>query len=487
VRKIAKNKVKYFFCFCLLNMNYLNISHANMEKEKVVVVGAGLAGLTAAYRLKQAGKEVEVYEARPRPGGRVLTLTINGSKEEMGGKALSDGGEAKHIIALALELGLTIDEVYLEWSPRKYFMKGQKGDYLSLYKDIPSLTPELVLSIEKMSNQVSALSFILDHFFQGQETLRSLYEIHMACFEGSSSDELSSFYVHSFLSFLKTYKKESEEAAEGKTHLYTYKQIKGGNSCLVEALADSLQGHIYYRCPLRKIKKGKNEKMVLAFEQNVEVEASCVILALPCSTLRDVEIEENVIPDDQLEAIKTLNYGTNAKLLLPIERTTTSICRVNYLSDAVTWFNKDEKVQTVYYGGRAGNFDSHSELELATKLNTALTELKELYPDLESEPTIGVMPENTQAFSSFTHAVGVSWACEEFSKGSYSNCGVGQENMFNTLATVQEEKVRKVFRPIGNHLFFAGEHTSLEHPATLEGAVESGETAARMVLKRVKF
>src|SRR5678815_3193695 len=42
--------------------------------KKVVVIGAGLAGLSAGYELTQAGHDVTILEARNRPGGRVLTL-----------------------------------------------------------------------------------------------------------------------------------------------------------------------------------------------------------------------------------------------------------------------------------------------------------------------------------------------------------------------------------------------------------------------------
>jgi len=52
---------------------------------KVVVIGAGLAGLTTAYRLKQQGMDVELYEARGRVGGRILSVHINTQIGELGG------------------------------------------------------------------------------------------------------------------------------------------------------------------------------------------------------------------------------------------------------------------------------------------------------------------------------------------------------------------------------------------------------------------
>ena len=49
-----------------------------MVPREVVVVGAGIAGLTAAYRLKQAGHHVQVLEASPNAGGRMITIEWNG-------------------------------------------------------------------------------------------------------------------------------------------------------------------------------------------------------------------------------------------------------------------------------------------------------------------------------------------------------------------------------------------------------------------------
>src|SRR5436305_14419046 len=71
----------------------------------VVVVGAGLAGLTAARQLVKKGKKVVVIEADKRVGGRVLNLDIGGGKITEVGAALI-GETEDHIAQLAKDLGL---------------------------------------------------------------------------------------------------------------------------------------------------------------------------------------------------------------------------------------------------------------------------------------------------------------------------------------------------------------------------------------------
>src|SRR5579871_2056456 len=82
---------------------------ATMYASEISIIGAGLSGLTSAYRLQQGGHQVTVYEALDRPGGRVLTYYSGNSYEELGGKFLNDGGDAVHIRNLIQELGLEVD------------------------------------------------------------------------------------------------------------------------------------------------------------------------------------------------------------------------------------------------------------------------------------------------------------------------------------------------------------------------------------------
>ena len=86
-----------------------------------MVVGAGLAGLTTAYRLYQKGYPVEVYVAQSRVGGRVHSVLIKNfdgedSIAEVGAQNITDGGEAVNLLSLARELGIDILAGNLEFT-----------------------------------------------------------------------------------------------------------------------------------------------------------------------------------------------------------------------------------------------------------------------------------------------------------------------------------------------------------------------------------
>src|SRR4051812_11717203 len=84
---------------------------AASKSSDVVVVGAGLAGLTAARKIAKAGRTVTVLEARDRVGGRVLTHSLGGSDySELGGMFF--GPTQDRIQALASELGVGTFKTY---------------------------------------------------------------------------------------------------------------------------------------------------------------------------------------------------------------------------------------------------------------------------------------------------------------------------------------------------------------------------------------
>lgn len=98
-----------------------------MQKRKVIIVGGGLAGLSAAYELsREAGFEVHLIEKATRLGGRVLTYTINGQGADVGGFLVYPWYKRYH--QLVDDLGLS-DELIKVPAIRDYFVNDRnKGD-----------------------------------------------------------------------------------------------------------------------------------------------------------------------------------------------------------------------------------------------------------------------------------------------------------------------------------------------------------------------
>ena len=101
-----------------------------LKVEPVLIVGAGIAGLTAAYRLEQAGVPIRIIEAQNRVGGRMLSLRnhfSNGQVVELGGELIDTNHTS--IRALATELEIALDDYSTDdkaLSKDIWFFEGQR-------------------------------------------------------------------------------------------------------------------------------------------------------------------------------------------------------------------------------------------------------------------------------------------------------------------------------------------------------------------------
>lgn len=454
-------RIIFHLFFCLI----VQVLFAENEP-KISVIGAGLAGLTAAYRLEKMGHPVEVYEARERLGGRVFTIQIGDSFTEGGGQNFFDGGLAENITALTQELKLETITYPIHPTRSQYLYQGKLYSFFDIFRNFKKQPSEpLYLSLKEMAKKAKNLDEILIAFSEGDEQFRFIAECRMRGYEGNDCKDLSNYYVDSFWKFFERSIEFAKLEISDEEIEWEIQSVKGGNSRLIAALANQLSHPVHTQFVLQKISSTPEGKIRLHFNDVREVVTDIVILALPCSTLRHVQIEEGLIPNDQLHAIQILQYGTNAKILVPIQLKNPDVPGFSQTGSAATWFNQDRSIMTLYYGGSFGVFKASDTKALLEK---EIPALRMLYPTIHFP--LGMEP------------LGISWINEKFSKGSYSSWGVDQYEIFGEMQDNDwDERVRKVFRSIKGSIFFAGEHTALEEPATMEGAVESGERVARMV------
>ncbi len=406
-----------------------------------------------------------VYEARPRSGGRILTYLHGETHDELGGKFIGDGGEAGHMRALLQELGLQIHSSQVSLN-RSYYHEGSRHPYPPPLDHLPSPTPALYQKLQERAKRAAHLGELLDEHLGASGIIRHLFEIRIRNYDGLSSSQLDpqdfstfwDYYCHAF----------------ARHTTLTVETVEGGSFRLVEALTNALDFPIHYNNPLKEVAKQSGGFALQVGERSIQ--ADYLILTNPASTLSSIHFEEHALPQDRLQTITQLGYGTNAKILIPLEQTDQAASDYCYTESAVTYFNADKSLLTLYSGGEAGCF-SNPQAELEREIPA----LKTLYPSIVYKGEIKPIPTTQRPFVRGEGPVAINWHQEPYSIGSYSCYRPGQAARFSQLIQSYGEAVRAPFSPIDGRLFFAGEHTAIHHTATMEGAIESGERCARMV------
>lgn len=452
---------------------------------RIAIVGAGLAGLTAAYRLKQAGIIATIYEATNRVGGRCWTKRgyfKEGQIVEHGGELIDTGH--LEIQELAKELGLELDHLIkaesIGTTPFYYFDKCSYS-FQEVTNDFMGILPKLERDLEKageetLYNQYTARGFELDHMsvvdyinetIPGgiQSRFGKLLELAYTLEFGAAASEQSALNLLYLLGFAE------------KEHFQIYGDsdecfhIKGGNDQLPALLAENLNGQIQFHSQLIKIEQVDGNEIRLFFrngEKEWEVLADKVILAIPFSILRSIDYKNASFRELKRLAIEELGMGVNTKLHVQFFNRFW-----NELGNNGETYT-DAGYQQTFESSRAqpgisGILVNYTGGETAAKL-FALTDddLKESTKQFLEKLNL-VLPgsvTNWNGLSTVDH-----WLSNHWSKGSYSYWKVGQYTKFAGIGGERE----------GN-IFFAGEHTSIKYTGYLNGAVESGERASLEVL-----
>ncbi|MCH9625497.1 MAG: hypothetical protein S4CHLAM123_06730 [Chlamydiales bacterium] len=447
---------------------------------KVVIIGAGLAGLTAAYRLQNEGVDIHLYEARDRVGGRVLTVNVNGNIAELGGQNIADGGEAAHITRLIHEFGFEVRENYINLDPA-YFNGENLAPVNELLKN-KKFDPETLKSqLEELASSSDNMKEVLGGLIEETDPLYEILAVRLAAYEGASIEKLSPFYAETLFHMLLGGICAVHQGNEEKENSVELVSIKEGNATLPQKIAEILGPRLHLNMALTKVSKKENNTFTLTFQDGEEVNADILILAMPCSVYEQIAFEESVIPLDRLRNIESVQYGTNAKILVPFDETPSK--KTAFINNQITsFFESARNILTLYCTEKMSVFSHETILNTYAQVSS-MVEMG--FGKISSLPISPVFAED-RAFATYSSVVGYSWPNDPHVRGSYSYISPGQEGLLTDMTEEQGEKFKTLFAPIGQKLYFAGEHASIlmEVSGTMEAACESGERVARAILKK---
>jgi monoamine oxidase len=402
-------------------------------RRRVVVVGAGLAGLACADALAGAGIEVVVFEARDRVGGRVLTIRdplTGGRHAEAGGELFAT--EDVRVRALARRFRLAIESVGKAhpvvyrtgrrhaWnafvSPR---VERDIDRFRTLTRSLsgPGLDTRSVASLIREAKLGDRARFLVTH------ELRRRY--------GVEPESLS----------LAFYAQREHVALPGRTPIAYF---RGGADLLPLALARRLDVRLEERAS--SIEQAKPGVRVNGMG------ADAVVITVPVPVLGTIAFGF-ALPPALLAAIEELRYGNGVKTVLQYEEGFRARGSVVTDLSFQTASISDRRVVAAYTTGR--NALLYGTIGKRTRPLLVADELGEVFPGSRGRYLTGAS---------------YSWHTDGWSLGTAVAYAPGQVTRF-------QEVIRQ---PLGR-VHFAGEHTDAL-AGTMEGAVRSGLRAASAVI-----
>jgi monoamine oxidase len=449
---------------------------------EVVIVGAGIAGLTAAHRLDQAGVPVRIFEAQNRTGGRMLSLRghfPDGQVVELGGELIDTGHE--RIRALCAELRIAVDDlaqVDEGVAHDTWFFGGQRRTEAEivaafvpiaarLEADLATLRGDTVtyretagaealdrLSIEQWLDRAGVTGWV-----------RTLLQVAYTAEYGLEIGRQSSLNLLMMIDA----KPDSFRIYGDSDERY---HVRGGNDLVVGALARRLEDRIETNTALEAVSRRADGLLRLSLRRGGAsrvVDAAHVVLALPFTLLREVKLDVD-LPPAKRKAIAELGYGTNAKLMVGFaERVWRTTHRTNGSVTTDVGFQSSWETSRAQAGasGVLTNFTG-GDHGVALGQGSAKDQADAFVRGLET-----IFPGAAAARAGMEE-VRFHWPSHPWTRGSYASYLVGQ---WTTIAGAEGEAV--------GPLRFAGEHCSLEAQGFMEGGCETGEAAAQALLEEM--
>jgi monoamine oxidase len=463
---------------------------------RIAIVGAGIAGLNAAWQLHRHGLHATVYEARGRVGGRMLSrigLVEPGIVDDIGGSLVNT--DHADLLALIKTFKLSLydrrkDPERLGLPATAWLIDGRKLDEAEVAEDLRPLARRIIADARRVDEDFDRLAPRFDRlsvkaYLDELADLitvpyaRRLIEAAVRSEYGAEPTQSSALQL---LFLLPTVRGRDVELLAYSDEAFV---VREGSGALPLRIARALGSQMRLSMPLVALRdEGKGYSLTFAPRgggRHEVVQADIVVLALPFTTLRRVALDLQ-LPTLLRRCIEEVGLGRNEKLFAGYRPRVwhrpggfAAELWTDHREFGLLWDDSQRQpdhprgVLNFYFGGEQVDRLFDQSTQVAGRRCVEI--LEEALP------------------GSARHATGnfarTNWTREPYTRGSYTNLTPGQYTRFADFRWIEaedpDERVEVSFR----NLFFAGEHTSDEYYGFMNGGAQTGRLAAESILRRL--
>lgn len=398
----------------------------------VVVIGAGLAGLTAAWELGKAGYECTVLEARDRVGGRTWSERLdNGEVTERGGEYVFP--TEFPIRRLSAEVGVPIMSHNVRYGRRTV-----NGRVIS-FEELGSTSERVRATLSQMIADGEREVSLERAFATALGTDYRLDPVYRRTTTSAAADpdlvSAEAVLLH--------------ESSTVNGYVEDGGRFVGGNQSLSIELARRLGDRVRLEHPVAALDQSASGVQV-TLSDGTRIEADAAVLSVPLPLLRELQLGF-ALPEAQQLALDHRFMGVAAKLGVPLSRVDADIALQNPDHTWWSWrsLSVDGEHRINALSSFAGGPFALEALDVTAGADGWVAALRAMRPELEIAGDVLL----------------TTWADDPWARGSYSAPGLrwsaADADAFATPA---------------GRVAIAGEHTGLAQ--SLSGAVASGYRAA---------
>jgi monoamine oxidase len=472
-------------------------------RERIAIVGAGIAGLNCALELADRGIHATVYEASGRVGGRMSSnrgeFWDDDHVSEWGGEFIDTGHATMR--RLARRFGLKLDDVNAAVpadATDTYFFGGvyytqaeADRDFAGIYDRVqedleaapfPTTFDEFTPEAQEL-DRMSVYDWIESRVPGGHlSQLGQLLDVAYAIEYAADTTDQSALNILYLLGFQPD---ESGQTLSLFGESDERFHIRGGNDRLPQAIAHHLgEDAIKLGMQLERIKRSSDGAYELAFGTGGrvrDVRADVVVLALPFAVLRGLDFAQAGFDALKQRAIRQLGRGHSGKLQLQFRsrlwnqsgpwgistggsdvdtgyQESWEVTRAQAGTSGILNFFSGGSITDAMLSKQA--FATQSSHLVVTDARRALKQAELVFPGVTDQ-------WNGKATQSL-------WHFNPLAQLSYSYYRVGQYTSFGGY-----EKARQ------GGVLFCGEHTSTDFQGFMEGGASEGKRAARQIAKMI--